>query len=47
MALFGKMWIEPEVLRMLLFGFAMVLMMLFRPAGLVPSAIRKRELTKE
>ena len=47
MALFGKMWIEPEVLRMLLFGFAMVLMMLFRPAGLLPSAIRKRELTKE
>jgi branched-chain amino acid transport system permease protein len=47
MALFGKMWIEPEVLRMLLFGFAMVLMMLFRPAGLMPSAIRKRELTKE
>ena len=36
MALFGKMWIEPEVLRMLLFGFAMVLMMLFRPAGLLP-----------
>ena len=47
MALFGKMWIEPEVLRMLLFGFAMVLMMLFRPAGLMPSAVRKRELTKE
>ena len=47
MAIFGKMWIEPEVLRMLLFGFAMVLMMLFRPAGLMPSAVRKRELTKE
>ena len=47
MSLFGKMWIEPEVLRMLLFGFAMVLMMLFRPAGLMPSAVRKRELTKE
>ena len=47
MALFGKMWVEPEVLRMLLFGFAMVLMMLFRPAGLMPSAICKRELTKE
>ena len=47
MALFGKMWIEPEVLRMLLFGFAMVLMMLFRPAGLLPSAVRKREFTKE
>ena len=47
MALFGKMWVEPEVLRMLLFGFAMVLMMLFRPAGILPSALRKRELTKD
>ena len=46
MALFGKMWIEPEVLRMLLFGFAMVLMMLFRPAGILPSALRKRELAR-
>ena len=47
MALFGKMWIEPEVLRMLLFGFAMVLMMLFRPAGILPSALRKREFAKD
>ena len=47
MALFGKMWIEPEVIRMLLFGLAMVLMMLFRPAGILPSAVRKRELAKE
>jgi branched-chain amino acid transport system permease protein len=29
---------------MLLFGFALVLMMLFRPAGILPSALRKREL---
>jgi branched-chain amino acid transport system permease protein len=43
-ALFGRMLIEPEVIRMLLFGFAMVLMMLFRPAGILPSAVRKREL---
>jgi branched-chain amino acid transport system permease protein len=43
-ALFGRMIVEPEVIRMLLFGFAMVLMMLFRPAGLMPSAVRKREL---
>jgi branched-chain amino acid transport system permease protein len=43
--LFGKQLIEAEVLRMLLFGFAMVLMMLYRPAGLLPSAVRKRELT--
>jgi branched-chain amino acid transport system permease protein len=44
-ALFGKMLVEPEVIRMLLFGLALVLVMLFRPAGLLPSAVRKRELT--
>ena len=43
-ALFGRMVIEPEVIRMLLFGLALVLMMLFRPAGILPSAVRKREL---
>ena len=42
--LFGHMLVEPEVIRMLLFGLALVLMMLFRPAGLLPSALRKREL---
>jgi len=42
--LFGRMLIEPEVIRMLLFGLALVLMMLFRPAGILPSALRKREL---
>ena len=46
-ALFGRMLIEPEVIRMLLFGLALVLMMLFRPAGLLPSAVRKRELDRE
>jgi branched-chain amino acid transport system permease protein len=39
---FGRMIIEPEVIRMLLFGLALVLMMLFRPAGLLPAAARKR-----
>src|SRR5688572_154702 len=43
-ALFGRMMVEPEVIRMLLFGLALVLVMLFRPAGLLPSAVRKREL---
>ena len=43
-ALFGRSFIDPEVIRMLLFGLAMVVMMLFRPAGLLPSALRKREL---
>jgi branched-chain amino acid transport system permease protein len=43
-ALFGRMLVEPEVIRMLIFGLALVLVMLFRPAGLLPSAVRKREL---
>ena len=42
--LFGRMLIDPEVIRMLLFGLTLVLMMLFRPAGILPSALRKREL---
>jgi branched-chain amino acid transport system permease protein len=46
LALFGRMLVEPEVIRMLLFGFALVLIMLFRPAGLLPSAVRKRELSE-
>ena len=45
--LFGRSIIDPEVIRMLLFGLAMVVMMLFRPAGLLPSAVRKRELTAQ
>jgi branched-chain amino acid transport system permease protein len=45
-ALFGRMLIEPEVIRMLLFGLALVLIMLFRPAGLLPSAVRRRELAE-
>ncbi len=43
-SLFGTMIIEPEVIRMLLFGLALVLMMRFRPAGLWPSTSRRREL---
>jgi branched-chain amino acid transport system permease protein len=43
-AIFGRQLIEPEVIRMLIFGLALVLIMLFRPAGLLPSAVRKREL---
>jgi branched-chain amino acid transport system permease protein len=46
-ALFGRQIIEAEVLRMLLFGLAMVVMMLYRPAGLLPSAVRQRELSKD
>lgn len=43
-AAFGRMIVEPEVIRMLIFGLALVLIMLYRPAGLLPSAVRKREL---
>jgi branched-chain amino acid transport system permease protein len=42
--LFGRMIVEPEVIRMLIFGFALVLIMILRPGGLWPSAVRKREL---
>ena len=44
MALFGRTIVDPEVIRMLLFGITLVGMMLFRPAGILPSALRKREL---
>ena len=37
MSLFGKVWIDAEVLRQLLYGLAMVIIMLNRPAGLWPS----------
>ena len=43
-AVFGRTLIDPEVIRMLLFGITLVAMMLFRPAGILPSALRKREL---
>ncbi|MBM3340710.1 MAG: ABC transporter ATP-binding protein [Betaproteobacteria bacterium] len=44
---FGRVVVDPADLRMLLFGLALVLMMLLRPAGLWPSKIRRRELTGE
>jgi branched-chain amino acid transport system permease protein len=43
--LFGAVLVDPESLRMLLFGVALILVMLLRPAGLWPSPIRRRELT--
>jgi branched-chain amino acid transport system permease protein len=43
-ALFGRSLIDPESLRMLLFGSALIVMMLYRPAGLLPSRVRRREL---
>ena len=40
-AVFGRTLIDPEVIRMLLFGITLVAMMLFRPAGILPSALRE------
>ena len=44
LALFGRVLIDAETIRLLVFGVALVAIMLFRPAGLWPSAVRKREL---
>jgi branched-chain amino acid transport system permease protein len=45
-ALFGQVLLDPESLRMLLFGLALILVMLYRPAGLWPEARRKREFAE-
>lgn len=50
MAIFGERVVDPENLRMLIFGVAMIVIMLVRPAGLWPSKRRRAELqpkTKE
>ena len=44
---FGREIIDPEAARLLIFGLAMILIMLFRPAGILPSEVRKRELATE
>ncbi|HYA38716.1 MAG TPA: ABC transporter ATP-binding protein [Candidatus Methylomirabilis sp.] len=41
--LFGRMLVDPSDLRMLIFGLALILIMILRPAGLLPSARRRRE----
>lgn len=46
-ALFGRLLVEPEVLRMLIFGAALVFTMRYRPAGLWPEARHRREFTEE
>ncbi|TCS72209.1 amino acid/amide ABC transporter membrane protein 2 (HAAT family) [Sulfuritortus calidifontis] len=46
-ALLGHVAVDPADLRMLLFGCALILMMLFRPEGLLPSRRRQRELHPE
>ena len=45
--LFDRVLVDPADLRMLLFGLALVLMMIFRPAGLWPSTHRQREFVKD
>ena len=42
--LFGSVLIDPESLRMLLFGLSLVLVMRYRPSGLWPSPQRQREI---
>ena len=42
-AMLGRVVVDPSDLRLLLFGLALVSMMLLRPSGLWPSPIRKRE----
>jgi len=46
-AAFGRVLLDPESLRMLLFGLALIAVMLYRPAGLWPEARRKREFLAE
>ena len=43
-AVFGRVLLDAATLRLLVFGVALVAIMLYRPAGLWPSAVRKREL---
>ena len=45
--LFGRTLVDPESLRMLLFGLALIAVMLMRPAGLWPSSVRRRELAAD
>jgi branched-chain amino acid transport system permease protein len=46
MLMFGKVWIAAEVLRQLLYGFAMVAIMLNRPAGLWPAPKHEDRITR-
>jgi len=44
--LLGRVLLDPESLRMLLFGVALIAVMLYRPAGLWPEARHRRELAE-
>jgi branched-chain amino acid transport system permease protein len=39
-AIFGQVFLDPEILRILLLSLAMILMMLLKPAGLLPAQAR-------
>lgn len=43
--LFGKVIADPDMIRMLAFGLALIIIMQFRPGGIWPSTLRQRELT--
>ena len=45
--LFGEVYIDPEALRMLLFGLALILVMLIRPTGLWPAPKRRRAIDQD
>lgn len=45
--LFGRVLADPADLRLLVFGLALILVMLLRPSGLWPSTTRRRELAAQ
>ena len=45
MLMFGKIIVEPSDLRMLIFGFSLIILMLFKPSGLLPAATQKKQLS--
>ena len=45
--LFGRTLVDAADLRMLIFGLALVLIMIFRPAGLLPSVRRRQEFSSD
>lgn len=46
-ALFGRVLADPADLRLLVFGLALILVMLLRPSGLWPSPLRRREMAPD
>jgi branched-chain amino acid transport system permease protein len=46
-SLFGRVLADPADLRLLIFGLALILVMLLRPSGLWPSSTRRREFSAD